>query len=96
MRSTRISPSSPVSSVPAVSMKITGPNGKNSMGFSTGSVVVPGISLTKATSWPAIALSRLDLPAFLRPSTAIRTLIPRGADSMSGVCVVSLFLSAMF
>ena len=42
----RSSPSAPTSSMPAVSMKSTGPSGSSSIGFSTGSVVVPAKSLT--------------------------------------------------
>ena len=47
-RSVRSPPSSPTSSMPAVSMKTTGPIGASSQAFSTGSVVVPGTSLTMA------------------------------------------------
>ena len=63
----RSSPSTPTSSMPAVSMKSTGPSGSSSIGFSTGSVVVPAKSLTMLTSCRVMALSRLDLPTLRRP-----------------------------
>ena len=44
----RISPSSPLSSKPAVSIITTGPSGKSSIDFKTGSVVVPFTSETMA------------------------------------------------
>jgi hypothetical protein len=46
---TRSSPRVPASSIPAVSMKSTGPSGSSSIGFSTGSVVVPAWSETMET-----------------------------------------------
>ena len=50
LRSILFSPNSDVSSNPGVSKKTTGPIGSNSKGFSTTSVVVPGISDTIAMS----------------------------------------------
>ena len=41
------------------------------MGFSTTSVVVPGIGETMATSWPAIMFRKLDLPTLVLPNNAI-------------------------
>ena len=65
------SPSSPVSSMPAVSMNSTGPSGSSSIGFSTGSVVVPATGETIETCWRVIAFSRLDLPTLRRPKKAM-------------------------
>ena len=48
--SIRICPSAPWSSTPAVSINTTGPSGRNSMVFSTGSVVVPATGETIETS----------------------------------------------
>ncbi len=84
VRRARSSPSTPTSSMPAVSMKRTGPSGSSSIGFSTGSVVVPAKSLTIETSWRVIALSRLDLPTLRRPKMPMWRRIPRGA-SMSPI-----------
>ena len=50
LRSTLSLPKSPSSSIPAVSMNMTGPKGMNSMAFLTGSVVVPFCFETSATS----------------------------------------------
>ena len=47
---TRSSPSSPSSSKPGVSIITTGPRGKSSVAFVTGSVVVPFVSDTTARS----------------------------------------------
>jgi len=74
----RFSPSSPTSSIPAVSMMTTGPMGRISMDFFTGSVVVPGTAETIAASWRVSALIRLDFPAFLRPKMAMCNRSPRG------------------
>ena len=71
VRSTRIAPSSPSSSNPAVSSRTTGPSGRISIVFLTGSVVVPGISETRETGCPAMAFIRLDFPAFLLPKKLI-------------------------
>ena len=49
VRCARSSPSAPTSSMPAVSMNSTGPSGSSSIGFSTGSVVVPAKSRDDAT-----------------------------------------------
>ena len=76
----RSSPSTPTSSMPAVSMKSTGPSGSSSIGFSTGSVVVPAKSLTMLTSWRVIALSRLDLPTLRRPKMPMCSRMPLGAS----------------
>ena len=76
----RSSPSTPTSSIPAVSMKSTGPSGSNSIGFSTGSVVVPAKSLTMLTSWRVIAFSRLDLPTLRRPKMPMCRRMPFGAS----------------
>ena len=65
---TRFSPRAPTSSMPAVSMNSTGPIGSSSIGFSTGSVVVPAISETIETSCRVIAFSSDDLPALRRPN----------------------------
>ena len=53
---------------PAVSMNSTGPSGNSSIGFSTGSVVVPAISETIETSCRVIAFRSDDLPALRRPN----------------------------
>lgn len=60
-------PSSPTSSIPAVSMITTGPTGRISMDLKTGSVVVPGTLETMATSWLVRALMRLDFPVLRLP-----------------------------
>ena len=61
----------PMSSIPAVSINKTGPNGKSSIGFSTGSVVVPAISETIETSWLVSAFNILDFPVFRFPKIPI-------------------------
>ncbi|MNI50687.1 hypothetical protein D3C73_1053680 [compost metagenome] len=76
----RCSPSSPVSSRPAVSISTTGPAGSSSMGRYTGSVVVPLTGETIDTSCPQNALIKLDLPALRRPKTAICARSPRGVS----------------
>ena len=77
---TLIEPSSPPSSAPAVSTSVTAPTGKSSIALTTGSVVVPGVSLTIDTSCPAKALTRLDLPALRLPKKPMRTLFALGAE----------------
>ena len=64
---TRFAPISPSSSMPAVSMTMHGPMPKISMDLRTGSVVVPAVLSTIATSCPVMALMRELLPLFLRP-----------------------------
>ena len=54
--------------MPAVSMNSTGPSGSSSIGFSTGSVVVPAISETIETSCRVIAFNSDDFPALRRPN----------------------------
>ena len=68
--STRRAPSAPSSSSPGVSMMSTGPRGRSSIAFLTGSVVVPPTSETMERSCPVTALTRLDLPAFRTPKKA--------------------------
>ena len=71
--STRSCPSSPSSSIPGVSMISTGPIGRSSMDFCTGSVVVPSTSDTTDSACPVTAFTRLDLPLFLLPKKPICT-----------------------
>ena len=71
-------PKSPISSMPAVSMIITGPRGSISIALNTGSVVVPATSLTSAMFCLVSALITLDLPAFLLPKIPMWTRIPLG------------------
>ena len=66
-RRTRAWPSSPVSSIPAVSMKTTGPIGASSQAFSTGSVVVPATSDTMEILCPVRAFARELFPALRLP-----------------------------
>lgn len=81
--SIRRSPSIPLSSYPAVSMKTTGPKGINSMVLYTGSVVVPGCDEITAMFCPVKLLSNDDLPTFVRPN------IPMCRRLLSGVvCIV--------
>ena len=82
-------PSSPVSSSPGVSVRTTGPRGRSSIAFLTGSVVVPLKSETMDTGCPARALIRLDFPAFLFPK------IPMWIRSAEGVwlSVIKMLLS---
>ena len=77
---TRISPSGPSSSRPAVSVTRHGPSGRISIAFETGSVVVPATSLTIATSCPVSRLTSVDFPAFLNPKNAICTRSPLGVS----------------
>ena len=74
------SPSSPSSSKPGVSMMTTGPRGRSSIAFVTGSVVVPLVSDTTARSWFVILFTRLDLPAFLLPKKPMWILSPDGVS----------------
>ncbi len=69
----------PWSSMPAVSIQSTGPSGSNSIGFSTGSVVVPAISETIETSCRVIAFNSDDLPALRRPNRPMCRRRPLGA-----------------
>ena len=85
VRLTRIAPSSPSSSSPAVSVTRQGPSGGISIAFETGSVVVPGTSLTIATSWPVKAFTSVDLPAFLGPKNAMRSLFAEGVSCISAI-----------
>ena len=85
LRSARNLPNSPSSSRPAVSRKTTGPSGAISSVFSTGSVVVPGVSETMDTGCPARALSNEDLPALRRPKSAMCRRRPLGASVMGGL-----------
>ena len=65
-----------------------GPSGKISIAFETGSVVVPGTSLTIATSWPVKAFTSVDLPAFLGPKNAMRSLFAEGVSCISAICAI--------
>ena len=71
VRSIRISPKVPSSSNPGVSMITQGPMPCSSMALLTGSVVVPGISLTRAVSCPVNALINDDFPLLRRPKRAM-------------------------
>ena len=77
---TRSSPRCPSSSKPGVSIIITGPNGRSSIAFETGSVVVPFVSDTTANSCPVTAFTTLDFPAFLLPKNPICILSPDGVS----------------
>ena len=77
---TRSSPRCPSSSKPGVSITITGPNGRSSIAFETGSVVVPFVSDTTANSCPVTAFTTLDFPAFLLPKKPICILSPDGVS----------------
>ena len=79
---------SPSSSIPGVSIIITGPRGRSSMALYTGSVVVPFTSDTTARSWPVTALSTLDFPAFLLPKNPIWTRSDEGV-SFIPICIFS-------
>ena len=41
------------------------------MSFRTGSVVVPGTSLTSDTCWPAMAFTSVDFPLLVGPKKAM-------------------------
>ena len=71
-------PSVLLSSSPGVSVITTGPNGKSSIVFFTGSVVVPLISETIAIFCEVIAFIRLDFPALQQPNITILALSPTG------------------
>ena len=73
-------PKSPTSSMPAVSMKTTGPMGDNSKAFSTGSVVVPATLLTMEMFWLANALISDDFPALRLPNKPKCSLNPFGVS----------------
>ncbi len=75
---TRSAPNSPSSSNPGVSIITTGPSGKSSIAFWTGSVVVPLTSETMARLCPVSALTRLDLPALRRPKIPICVRLAEG------------------
>ena len=75
---TRISPSSLLSSRPAVSVRSTGPSGRISIAFETGSVVVPATLETTARVCEVSAFIRLDFPALVRPKMPICVLSPEG------------------
>ena len=79
---TRSSPRAPTSSMPAVSMNNTGPSGSSSIGFSTGSVVVPATSETIDTCCRVKAFNSDDLPAFLRPNNPMCRRKPLGVFLM--------------
>ena len=87
VRGTRSSPSAPTSSMPAVSMKSTGPIGRSSIGFSTGSVVVPATSETIETFCRVSAFSSDDLPTFRRPK------MPMCSRKLLGVPRISVVFS---
>ena len=59
-------------------MSSTGPKGNSSMGFSTGSAVVPATGETMLVSWLVMAFSRLDLPTLRRPNKPIAMRMPFG------------------
>jgi len=61
-------------------MKSTGPIGSSSIGFSTGSVVVPASGDTIETCCAVSALSKLDLPTLRRPNKPMWRRRVRGAD----------------
>ena len=61
-------------------MMTTGPSGRSSIAFDTGSVVVPKVSETRDISCPVTAFTRLDLPEFLLPKKPICTLSPEGVS----------------
>ena len=64
-------PSVPSSSIPGVSIITTGPRGRSSIVFLTGSVVVPATSETIDRSCEVKRFTRLDLPALRRPKKAM-------------------------
>ncbi len=71
VRSRRFSPNSPVSSKPAVSINTTGPTPCSSIDLKTGSVVVPAVADTKATSCKVKALISELLPTLVGPNIPI-------------------------
>ena len=84
----RRAPSSPVSSRPGVSIITTGPRGRSSIAFKTGSVVVPFTSDTMARFCPVRALIRLDFPALRLPK------IPMWILSADGVLFKLIIVSS--
>ena len=82
-----------LSSSPGVSTSTTGPKGKSSILFFTGSVVVPLISDTIAMSCEVIAFIKLDFPTLQRPKRQIVALSPIGVLFISEPeipCICSL------
>ena len=80
VRLIRSSPSSPSSSNPGVSINKHGPIPCISIALDTRSVVVPGVSETRAVSCPVNALIREDLPLFRLPKRAIWSLLAFGVS----------------
>ena len=78
VRVMRISPNSPSSSNPGVSIKRQGPICWISIALLTASVVVPGISDTRAVSCPVKALIREDLPLLRFPNRTICSRLAAG------------------
>ena len=83
--------------MPGVSMMTTGPMGRSSIAFRTGSVVVPRTSETRASSWLVTAFTTLDLPALRMPKNPMWTRSPEGTSfrvlvflSVSATAVTSL------
>ena len=66
--------------MPGVSMMTTGPMGRSSIAFKTGSVVVPRTSETRASSWLVTAFTTLDLPALRMPKNPMWTRSPEGVS----------------
>ena len=81
-RAMRSSPRALSSSNPGVSVIMTGPSGRSSMLFLTGSVVVPRISDTMESCCEVKAFTTLDLPAFTQPKNVICVLSPEGVSFM--------------
>ena len=81
----RNSPSAPSSSTPAVSTNSTGPSGSNSIGFSTGSVVVPATADTIDTCWRVIAFRSEDFPTLRRPNRPMWSRKAFGAACISAL-----------
>ena len=90
VRMMRISPNSPSSSNPGVSIKRQGPIPWISMALLTVSVVVPGISDTRAVSCPVKALIKEDLPLLRRPK---RATCRRLADGVLFKLICGYFIS---
>ena len=80
----------PWSSMPAVSMNSTGPSGSSSIGFSTGSVVVPATSETMETSCRVIAFNSDDLPALRRPNRPMCRRRPLGVFAWFIIAFVAI------
>ena len=64
-------PSSPSSPYPAVSTSTHAPMEGSSIRLRTGSVVVPGTSLTSDTCWPASVFTSVDFPLLVAPKNVI-------------------------